>query len=535
MSTATTVTLAAHVEQLGTFKRGLDASAYSSNAKRLNGGSISSTPFPATSARPDQRTNSRFPVARATYSRLTPGEVVFVSRHYKMGHVGASNGLGGLTHVASLRELNGMLSQPHNHVASDAAGLFSEVTSKLRVANKDGSLKRAKFKAFNASKLVASTHPLQQFALDGLVATRMEDDATSNSSSSRPSQSACIVAAKGPAPMLLAQKPVNVVTGVSSFDAPPEPIGFLAPARVLATVYVVLVAVAVDDTVQKWQFKYEVVTSSNLDVNPAFATAPLYKTAMRRPKSASKTGDKLVLRAFKLGTVVDTAFGSASEPQLVVNVCISPYESTRVDLNKVDGKDRAVRRPKNVFETFFGYANPILQKSKSLQSPLPSAPSRSMSGARPKMIGNSAADLTELRRSIAEMKLIISDLSKQVKDSAKREADAISELRGRIDALVAQSTQSEGAASALKDEVRAFVERQNDISRQVSKLLVEERVFNMIAALSEGQAVVANSAEEELMLEFAQKVVDEFNLRPDLLDDDDDPFVPNLPQPTAEV
>jgi len=206
LTTLTTLTTASHIEALGpggangaaAYKRPLSSSsAPSLPAKRLalptselqqqqqQQSKSSSSRFPATPARPDQRVNVRVPVARACYSRLLPGQVAFVNRHFGRGHVGAATGPGGLTHVASLEELNDMLAIEENHIVlgagSSANGLFRKMDARdlhRTSVNKAGKRVRTRlsFNGFDALAVVPNAqHPLHQFALDGLVATRVEE------------------------------------------------------------------------------------------------------------------------------------------------------------------------------------------------------------------------------------------------------------------------------------------------------------------------------------------------------------------------
>ena len=361
---ASTVTVASHVEAFGGsgYKRTL-ASGGGVNlpTKRLAQPTSELRPapttFPATSARPDQRVNVRVPVTRASYSRLLPGQVAFVNRQFGKYHPGYKSGLGGLTPVASMEEVNDMLAQEGSYLStttdtglSTRNTLFATTTTRS-VYNHDGTdRKTTRAKVFFDAEVklppslflrkskVDSQHPVMQFALDGLVATRVEEVDDLNTYSSASAQQACIVAVKGPAPMRLAPVPGETRTGVRESEIgtriPAENV-FLEPARIMAKVYVVLVAVFVDvkDGRRRFKLRYEVVSSSNLDVDPVFAVGrKLFRDGLLPTEMVPfVAGDRIVLRAFELGTVVDTAFGPAEQPQLTVCVHVTPLERVTSD------------------------------------------------------------------------------------------------------------------------------------------------------------------------------------------------------------
>jgi len=351
---ATVITIASHVEAFNgsQYKRSLSSSSTPSvPAKRLSRPNSELTPpaqFPATTARPDQRVNVRVPVSRACYSRLLPGQVAFVNRQFGKFHPSAKLGLGGLTPVASMEEVNDMLAQEHNFLSTTASTasltkdfLFKEVETSS-VYNHDGkNRKKATAMVFKDVDIDAQ-HPVMQFALDGLVATRVEEVDDLNTYSSASAQQACIVAVKGPAPMRLAPVPRETHTGMRESmmgtRIPAENV-FLEPARILAKVYVALVAVFVDvkDTNRRFKLRYEVVSSSNLDVDRVFATGrKLFRDELHTLEDDEllAAGNRIVLRVSELGSVVDTAFGPAEQPQLTVCVHVAPLERVTITDNR---------------------------------------------------------------------------------------------------------------------------------------------------------------------------------------------------------
>ena len=533
-TTSTILSPASHIEAFGAggangaalYKRPLSSSsAPSLPAKRLALPTSelqqlkSSSGIPATTARPDQRVNVRVPVARACYSRLLPGQVAFVNRHFGRGHVGAATGPGGLTHVASLEELNDMLAIEDNHVVLGAGSSANDLFRKMDArdlhrtsVNKAGKRVRTRlsFNGFDALAVVPSAqHPLHQFALDGLVATRVEevdDDQQRDTYSSASAQQACIVAVQGHAPMRLAHVPGEVGTGVMDAhqrgQTPPSH-AFLQPVRILAKVYVVLVAVLVDDAEQRYRLQYETVSSSNLDVDPRYTSGlhTLFRTTMRTPNGSRGPilkGDRIVLRATELGSVVDTHFGPRDQPQLVVCVRVVPYEPTRVAMMEVASKEAPnksnstnscpVSVPKDVYVTFVKPSNPRLAKANAVKGCVESKKQRqqnagsSISNSKGVPTGISSAEFDKLQKSISDMRALLVSMAGEVNESKQREEEALDEvrqLRTRVEELAKEDIEREQDAVAKQqaDEVAREAARkaQRDVDRANQRASDEQR------------------------------------------------------------
>lgn len=436
-------TFASHVETIPfSYKRPLSSgSGAIIPAKRLSlptGSNQKAPPFPATTARPDQRVNVRVPVTRACFSRLIPGQVAFVSRHFNKNYIGAATGPGGVAHILSLEELNAKLALPDNLVVSTGTNLFKKKTANsMFKPNNDGkTLVKLDFDAFNIHGTVPDTqHPIHQFALDGLVATRVEDVDDIHVSGSTTSQQLCTVAVKGHAPMRISEIPGDIHFGVresSSGSTAQSSTTYLRPARVLAKVFVVLVAVRVEDVNKtkrkKWRLQYETVSSSNLDVDPQFSSGhKLFRTKMSESKETGSIGFRLVLRVFELGTIVDTKFGPAEQPQLVVCVHVTPFEATEVTREqKADGKYVIFRKPLNVFSTFVALGNPKAIKARSLEAPH-SALRRLSSGVRPAVTGALAEDIEAMKKTISYMKVSLMEV-RDTNNKTKKKLDSIISL-----------------------------------------------------------------------------------------------------------
>ena len=348
---ASTVTVASHVEAFAGsgYKRALQGSGGANvPAKRLAQPTSELRPapttFPATSARPDQRVNVRIPVTRACYSRLMPGQVAFVNRQFGKYHPGYKSGLGGLTPVASMEEVNDMLAQESAFLSSNADSalstrklLFKTVETRSVYSHDGKDRKKTKATVFHDDK-IDSQHPVMQFALDGLVATRVEEVDDLNTYSSASAQQACIVAVKGPAPMRLAPVPGETPHGRARVGVRhPHPGGerLLEPARILAKVFVVLTAVFVD--VKNGKRRFVSLRGGQL-VEPGRGSGVRDRpqAVSQRPsradgRSGASRRHAHCARAFELGTVVDTAFGPAEQPQLTVCVHVTPLERVTSD------------------------------------------------------------------------------------------------------------------------------------------------------------------------------------------------------------
>ena len=545
----TTITLAPHVEAPnGTgLKRSLDAAAPLLDAKRVTPPNSSFTPparFPSTTARPDQRVNVRVPVTRACFSRLLPGQVAFCNRHFGKYHPGPFPS-GGLTPVASMEELNDMLSIETNHIvlgaganvrntlfkSVNAHGMYFRTTVNNQIVNR-----RLSALVFNDS-LLADTHPLHQFAVDGLVATRVEEVDDVNTYSSAAAQQACIVAAKGHAPMRLAHVPGEVGTGVrDAHQRSQDPASnvYLQPVRILAKIYVVLVGVLVDATKQQWMLQYELVSSSNLEVDPRFATGhKLFRSKLSEAPNATAKGERLILRVVELGRVVDTRFGPAAQPQLTVCVHVVLHEPTElVTRNQPDPNDSTktipteLLVPRSVFRAFAAPANPKLAKAAIVRLRPSSGLRRLPSGARP-ATGAGAAELRALQQAIADMNTTIQQLTAQVAANKQSNRDSIQTLRTELQRLL---NRNRDTSKDVQQYVQDLISGLELSTREIADLKVDRRIFKFIDALRQGQAVDPPASDlDKKLLEFAREFVREYRLDdvPDEIpDEDDDVYVP---------
>jgi len=480
------LTLAPHVEALSqsNYKRPLSSSTEPTlNAKRLsipNGGNETKPPFPSTSARPDQRVNVRFPVTRVCHSRLVAGQVAFVARNYNQNF-----GPAGISSVLSLEELNATLSKPEYFARG---GLYVEIESKhMWNVDKDEENKykptRPRFSAFDSKGLVDEQHPVNQFALDGLIATRVEDvEDFYGMSDGFFSQQLCIVAAKGHCPMMI----------------PPNSQTFIRPAVLLAKVYVVLVAVPTD-TEDVWKFQYETVSSSNLDLDEQFAPGHrLFRTEMRTAEDGR--GDtianvsRFVLRAMQLGTIVDTNFGPAAEPQLVVCVHVTPFERTRTETELVDGTDVTFRVPMDVGDTFKKEDRRKQQPPKKVVKldgflKLARLKNAAMAGAAAAAPTDAGA-LGRLEQVLGLMQKKIDDLTTMAQESDATEKSTLNAVTSGNEQIVNILTQNESAKNAAY--LNALILEQKRLS-VAAKTLDKRRDNELNESKAKIEALLANN------------------------------------------
>lgn len=360
----TAVSLAPHIEQFDRsgYKRvfsGLTGGVggdplVGAKLARPDGPISASAPFRATSARNDRGTNATIPVARTCSTKLQVGQVAFVYR--SAGPVGSdgkehclvpSKGLGGLVHVISLEQLNDTLSLPENAVTTPSADAKELFVKKGR-ARSIYLIKDAKtvtpspisFATFNAS-IVDYSHPINQYALDGIVCSEADGDEHENDGyhTARPLETkpVCNVGVQGPVPLNTLHIPsINeasyaAVSGPGESQRRPAAHVFVEPARVLSEVYVVLVATRIAPTSTTWTLQYNIVSSSNtdLDVKAAPKDMRVFRRGLHEARMEYLSDAlRLVLTVHKLGKVTDCKFGPASAHQFVVCVKTSKYERT---------------------------------------------------------------------------------------------------------------------------------------------------------------------------------------------------------------
>jgi hypothetical protein len=361
--TVTSVALAPHIESFPAtgYKRPygsiagaptVDGDYSAANQLAVPNGQIPgvSGPIPATTARQDRGVNACIPVARTCASHLTVGQVAFVYRSFKVPMKESS--LGGLEQVISMEQLNERLALKENRIVAPsdhAKHLFEWMKAKHIYSIEDAqSVIPIRAKVFRKGVVKNSFHPYHQYALDGIVCTPADGDEYDNDGfkphSTHQSKPACNVAVHGPCPLTVLHMPSihedfeSVRVGVPS-KARPAPNVFVQPARVLSEVYVALVASRESATSKEWTLQYQVVSSSNLDLDPntssgvrLFRSKELYEGI--ESSIAFVPALRLVVEVHRLGKVVDCRFGPLNAPQVVVAVNVKKYERTAYSMKK---------------------------------------------------------------------------------------------------------------------------------------------------------------------------------------------------------
>lgn len=269
------------------------------------------TSMPSSSSRPTQQVNTRIPIARACSEEIVPCHVGFVSR-------------GPVTTATTLEALNEILAADENVVdlrtADPLLGMFATARAESLYQNNDPKtdarkLKHQRARRFSVKKMLKNAgrfgHPVDEYALDGIVATAPDREPVGRLGS------VCTVAVGGPCPFALrvlhgsAPNPTTWVANPAIFVGK-KPV-------VLERVYVCLVALRSTPQETRWRFRYEVVFESGL---PAFdrSTGPL----------------KFLLRTQDLGRVTDSNFGTQAQPAVVVTVGVRSTEPLDADGNAVD-------------------------------------------------------------------------------------------------------------------------------------------------------------------------------------------------------
>jgi hypothetical protein len=170
----------------------------------------------------------------------------------------------------------------------------------------------------------------------------------------------------------------------------------------------------------------------------------------------------------ELGTVVDTKFGPAERPQLVVCVHVTPFELTKIVDDVVDGNPVSFRAPLDVWETFAASATPRQDKARAMAAPTHSGLKRLQSGARPAVTGVNAVDVAELKKALSDMKVALETLKDEVVAGNTKDASAIAALDQKLDALsnevkqgpavTAEDAERELESSASEEDNSAVVE-----------------------------------------------------------------------------
>ena len=526
---AATITIAPHVGQLGSFKRSLSSTPNIPNGKKLKLPTSevkAAAPFQATSQRPTRGTNITVPVGRSCFSRLTTGQVAFVQTFDGPNHKIPTSSGGGMLPILSMEELNDLLAQPSNHFpAATAVDLFVETESRsVFERTPDGDRikwRRLKSKQFQKKTIVVDYgHPIRQFQLDGVVCSRVDGPEEAQSGSRLVPDYECNVAVMGPSVLnLLDNGPIpRSLPHASPLPKREAAHVYLEPVRVICKVFVVLVAIKKPNDM--YMLTYELVSSANLDL--VSSNGKRFRTNLCIDPAAMTVGERIVLEAHELGSVVDSRFGARGE-QAVVNVHVAPLQRT----TSVPG---AATKPVDAW-AIFADRRPVV--GRVVRSGLPQRPIGRWNVVN---VLNTGISNDQLAAQLVAMQKTIVDLAKTVEKSAEKSAlnekQALLKLKELQKAVSQLTTQN----AAIKTEVDAFVESQAEYLSETSEAMVRVRIYEYIDAQLRGEVIDDDEGDETVLREFAEQLIRRYNLKSGYV-----PFVdgsvpkPSRPQPSADI
>jgi len=500
------------------------------------------------------QTNARVPMARACLPQLRAGSVAFVSRG-----VGPKSGKDGKgpevcstapgIHAIGMEELNELLAQPHNFVYDDgdpgnkfyersaAVGLFKPKVKDGKVSYTGIVGAKVMRAAYDVVK-GKFTHPLVQYALDGVVATRPEVDSIisiSESAGNYPG-AVCNVAVHGPAALkvkLAVQDPLKSVRAATSSVAPDVEVTpenyYVRPLGIAAVLYVVLVAKRVEGQPGKWMFQYDLASSTHLsDVNRLARTRFLDDVAAD-PADTSKK--KLILRVEKLGVVTDSNFVS-DQKEAIVSIGIRRVEATRRAKEPINiagnTTDVPYTEPLDVFKTFQQYEEPLRIQERVLMRGAQVHRTTNNKTYRfsrfkaqyPSNIGEGAATFTleEVQRLMAQnFKSFREQITGDI-DGVKNHVDGalkkVNEKIDKIEQIVADEfydqsvfleEQFEGSLEVTKTTGAEIEEMIDETNEDIQKK-IDEQASSIIGYVSETQEVAEAERNDQYTNNVAEKV-----------------------------
>ena len=328
--------------------------------------------MPASALRNDRGTNATLSVARCCSIPLYPGEVAFVRTGKGLRSLGEGTNF---IPIVSLSQINEMLLDnpvtPMSGARSVAANLLTTKVSKSvfgRVnSNPAAPLQYAEFDPVKMTDDLS--HPLHAYALDGVVCSANDSrggQGDRRGYTTREEAAGCNVAVGGQSPLvavsmkgqaarmtsrvyvvLVANRVVSgaarprratphspFLTGASasamnqsffSTDASTTPPYGTSASSMIGT---------------EWVFQYELVTSAELDIDPAFRKFKVESISTR-------TSNRVPVKMWQLGVVTDLNSGHQSLPtQFTVSVNVRPFHGVQTRAHEsVDGNMLWVKLP----------------------------------------------------------------------------------------------------------------------------------------------------------------------------------------------
>lgn len=298
----------------------LDAFSTSGYKRSFNSiGAVAANEFkrastlPAPSVRNDRGTNVTMPVARSCSQPVFPGEVAF-TRTGK-GFPSFGNGTSFLPTI-TLDQINDELSMaPLTLTSRIPENLLKRDQSSTTIFTKRRKrMQPLKFSSFEVDHLTDDlNHPLHAYALDGVVCSASDSReggalkhyggkiVHQNGDYAEPM--GCNVAVFGQSPLCAATLKKQAV-------------------RMGCAIYVVLIASRQDRTSAVWTFRYELLTSAELDLDPSLRR---FKVNKMRNLAALRVPVKM----WQLGAVTDTNSGYQGLPlHFTISVKMKPFNGS---------------------------------------------------------------------------------------------------------------------------------------------------------------------------------------------------------------
>jgi len=428
--------------------------------------------------------------------------------------------------ILSMEELNDLLAQPPTHLeAATAADLFVETESKsVFERTPDGARikwKRLKSRQFQKKTVVGYWHPIRQFQLDGVVCSRVDGpDEEAQSGSHLVPDFETNVAVMGPSVLnLMDNGPIpRSLPHASPLPKREAANVYLEPVRVLSKVFVVLVAIKKPN--DRYMLRYELVSSANLDL--VSSNGKRFRANLSTDPAALALGERIVLEAHELGSVVDSRFGARDE-QAVINVHVAPLQRTTV----VPG---AATKPVDAWELFADRRPGVGRVARSV---LPQRPLGRWNVVNVLDTGISndqlAAQLVAMQSMIVD---VLQTVEKSAEKSTRNEKQALLKLKELQKAVSQLTTQN----AAIKTEVDAFVESQEEYLSDTSEEMVRVRIYEYIDAQLRGEVIDDDEGDETALREFAEMLIRRYNLKLGYVDFEGVSVPePSGPQPTADI
>ena len=390
---------------------------------------------PASSARPARGTNETAVVARACAPGVQRGQIVFVWKNQGRLHENASQ-----ERVITLEALNALLEDPKYYVT----GGFANKPETKYVKALDGT--PTSIDLTHKDVEADDTHPINRWNLDGIVQVEADVDETETVGytpvSARNSGAICNVAVCGPCELTVCHLPslhdtLQQVPSSEPAAVRAAPHVHVKPRRVLDRIYVILAATRVKEG--EFKLSYNVVSLSNIETQLL-------------PKVDKFDQEAIIFRVWKLGVVLDTAFGNPRAPQLMVAVCPRPLLPL---LEKMEGNVPIFANdPPVFFDTAMG-TEAKLKRRLSLSSATKANTSQSQ---------------------YADVMLQLRVLQTQVEDQAAE----IEELRERLDNLPNLNEQLEKINSEELNSLKALVQQQAEKNALQDNALKEQGEKNAL-------------------------------------------------------